>query len=123
MFFFCFCLFAPFVCRNLKIIFIIIVFPQIFPFSFGEENVNEGDTISVQCTISKGDNPLNITWTLNGRKIINFNGIAVSNSKRISSLSIESVREEHSGEYVCYASNLAGTSSSSAVLNVNGISK
>lgn len=95
--------------------------PQIFQFTFGDENVNDGDTISVQCTISKGDNPLNIYWELNGHKIENINGILVSNSKRISSLSIESVKEEHSGRYVCYATNLAGTSSSSALLNVNGI--
>lgn len=76
--------------------------------------------MSVQCIISKGDNPLNITWFLNGKPLHLFHGVSVSYSKRVASLTIESVQADHAGEYVCYASNLAGNDSYSADLNVNG---
>ncbi|KAF2905043.1 hypothetical protein ILUMI_01126, partial [Ignelater luminosus] len=95
------------------------VAPQIFPFTFGEDDINAGDTISVQCTISKGDNPLNISWTLNGNEIKHLRGITLLNSKRVSYLTIESVQAEHSGEYSCVAANMAGTAKYSAYLNVN----
>lgn len=98
-----------------------LVAPQIFPFSLGENDLNEGDTISAQCTISKGDGPLNITWSLNGKPLKFVDGVMLSNSKRVSSLTIESVKAEHTGEYTCYAANMAGTSSFSATLNINGI--
>lgn len=100
---------------------IFTVIPQIFPFIVGDDDVNEGDTISVQCTISKGDVPLNITWTLNGKPVSYYSGIVINTGKRVSSLLIESVEGIHSGEYVCYASNKAGTSSYSSFLNIKGI--
>lgn len=108
-------------CSMLRYFLEFLVAPQISPFSLGEDDVNEGDTISAQCTISKGDGPLNITWCLNGKPLKFVDGVLLSSSKRVSSLTIESVEAEHAGEYICYASNMAGTSSFSAVLNVNGI--
>lgn len=98
------------------------VLPQIAPFEFshGEESVNSGETVAVQCIILKGDSPLNFTWTLNG-KIINSNeGITISTMKRISSLSIDFVEARHAGNYTCSSSNLAGTSSYSTSFYVKG---
>lgn len=89
-------------------------------FEFGEESVDEDETVSVQCTISKGDNPLNMTWNLNEKPISVYPGITINNMKRVSLLTIESVRAEHAGKYTCVASNSAGTTSYSADLNVNG---
>lgn len=94
---------------------------MIFAFGFGDEPVNSGDTISVQCTVSKGDYPLNITWFLNGRELRSGDGISISrNSRRVSSLTVDSVYEMHAGAYKCEASNFAGTASHTAVLKVNG---
>ncbi|KAJ8967482.1 hypothetical protein NQ314_002796 [Rhamnusium bicolor] len=96
------------------------VSPQIVPFDFGEESVNSGDVASVQCTIFKGDFPLNITWLHNNRTIGNDIGILVSKiGKKVSSLTIESVGADHSGLYTCLARNRAGSFSYSAELNVN----
>lgn len=76
---------------------------------------------SVTCTVGKGDFPIDIYWTLNNRTIDKYNGISVMRTnKRISQLSIDSVQEEHSGEYVCHAKNKAGIATHSAHLHVNG---
>lgn len=94
---------------------------QILPFTFAEESVNSGDMATVQCAVPKGDFPINFVWMHNGKKIDRLNGMSISKiNKRISTLTIDSVSAEHSGNYTCIAKNLAGFSSHSAVLNVNG---
>lgn len=75
----------------------------------------------VTCAVTKGDLPLKIVWTLNNQTIRDIAGVTVESKKRVSQLSIDSVHAEHAGEYVCTATNRAGSSSYSAVLNVNGI--
>lgn len=99
----------------------ILVPPQISPFEFGEEAINAGEVTMLNCFVMKGDFPLRIHWTLNGKPLDHFIGISFSNNKRSSQLNIESVSSEHAGEYTCHASNSAGNSSYSAMLNVNGI--
>lgn len=83
--------------------------------------MNSGDTASVQCTVVKGDAPLNITWFLNGEPVSNILGITtVKNGKRVSSLTVDNVDASHSGMYTCMASNLAGSTNFSTSLSVNG---
>ncbi|KPI92826.1 Down syndrome cell adhesion molecule-like protein CG42256 [Papilio xuthus] len=90
------------------------------PFDFGEEILNAGDTVSLTCTVGKGDLPLNIHWQLNNEVLNSGNGILINrNGKRISILSIENVQHEHIGNYTCISENEAGRSSHSALLKVN----
>lgn len=96
--------------------------PQIQPFDFGNEPINSGETVSIQCTILKGDPPLNISWSLNGVPISNSDGITIMKLKRFSTLNIDSVQDIHSGQYTCTARNSAGFANHSATLNVNGTS-
>jgi len=108
------------------------VAPQLAPFSFGDEAANAGEMATVQCAVIKGDLPIDVTWSFNGREIEAANGafdehsydnpdIAISrSSKRASTLTIESVAARHAGEYSCTASNTAGTATHSSVLSVNG---
>jgi hypothetical protein len=63
---------------------------------------------------------LNLTWTLNSFPVGQNDGITVMKMKRFSSLSIDSVQAVHAGKYTCTAANLAGSTSYSAYLNVNG---
>lgn len=77
--------------------------------------------MSVQCTILKGDNPLNITWKLNNRTIQPGQGININTMKRVSLITMESVHAEHVGTFECIAANEAGYASYSSDLNVNGI--
>lgn len=115
--------FASFSNRMLYLLVRIAVSPQIAPISFGEEPVNAGDLVSVQCVVTKGDFPLEITWTFDGRPIQSYHGdvIVSDTGKRVKQLTIESVAARHAGEYTCVASNAAGSVSHSAVLDVNGI--
>lgn len=81
------------------------------------------DMVSASCTVNKGDLPINIYWVRDGHKIFSNDGISISRTnKRMSVLSIESVRDRHSGEYTCVAENVAGVVQHSVVLSVNGIS-
>ncbi|XP_024891161.1 LOW QUALITY PROTEIN: hemicentin-2-like [Temnothorax curvispinosus] len=98
------------------------VSPQIAPISFGENPVNAGDLVSEQCVVTKGDFPLEITWTFDGRSIQSYHGdvIVSDTGKRVKQLTIESVAARHAGEYTCVASNAAGSVSHSAILDVNG---
>lgn len=100
---------------------ILSVTPQITPFTFGDESINSGETVSIQCTISKGDQPLKLNWLLNGKDVQGAYGITVMTMKRFSTLNIDSVQAEHRGQYTCIATNLAGETSHSAYLNVNGL--
>lgn len=103
------------------ILFIFIVSPQILPFDFGEESVNSGELASLTCSVHKGDLPMNITWYHNNKTIGYNDGILITKAgKKISTLSIDSVQEVHSGIYTCVAENQAGQSSFSADLHVNG---
>ncbi|KPI92825.1 Hemicentin-1 [Papilio xuthus] len=96
------------------------VAPQITPFDFSEDILNAGDTVSLICTVGKGDLPLSIHWLLNNETLNSGNSILINrNGKRISVLSIENVQHEHIGNYTCIAENEAGRSTHSALLNVN----
>ena len=78
------------------------------------------------CSVIKGDRPIEITWSLNGEEITpqSHPDISISRTgKMISVLSIDSVTAGHAGEYTCVASNMAGSSSQSAQLSVNGIQR
>lgn len=101
---------------------LITVLPSIAPFSFGDTAVNAGKIVQQNCLVMDGDEPLKITWTLNGGDASNSTGISVFKlGSRTSILTIESVRSYHTGNYTCTASNSAGSASFTAVLTVNGI--
>ncbi|XP_020284791.1 Down syndrome cell adhesion molecule-like protein Dscam2 isoform X20 [Pseudomyrmex gracilis] len=99
----------------------VMVAPEIMPFDFGDEPANWGDTITVTCTVLKGDYPIQIEWALNGEPISrDHHDISiVKTSKRVSLLTIDAVTARHAGEYTCTASNVAGGTSYSASLAVN----
>lgn len=87
-----------------------------------DEPVSSGESITVSCSVLKGDLPIEISWALNGETIrrsrsdINI----VATSRKNSILTIESVAAIHAGEYTCSASNIAGATSQTATLAVNG---
>lgn len=99
-----------------------LVTPQIIPFNFGNEDVNTGDSVSAACSIIKGDIPVNIKWLHGNLTVINGDGVTITRvSKKLSTLSIDSVQEQHIGNYTCVASNKGGRTSHSTYLHVNGI--
>ncbi|XP_039227474.1 Down syndrome cell adhesion molecule-like protein Dscam2 isoform X10 [Drosophila yakuba] len=98
----------------------VMALPKISPFSFGEESMSYGEFVNVQCTISGGDLPVNITWTLNNKPFEDYLEILTTKrGKRINELTIEAVSAKHAGNYACIAENKAGVVNHTAELKVN----
>ena len=83
--------------------------------------------MSATCTVTKGDLPIHIWWTLsdtyfeNERNLSTNDGVVIlKNGQKLSLLNIESVKARHRGNYTCYAKNKAGISQYSATLAING---
>lgn len=110
--------------KNLKIFIYLIgpVLPQILPFEFGEEAVHYGELTSLTCSITKGDLPIQISWLHNNRPVdVSMQFVSVVKvNKKISTLSIDSARAEHAGNYTCVAENPAGSAAHTTQLFVNG---
>lgn len=104
-------------------LFIFAVAPQIGSFTFGDDPLNAGETASLTCLITKGDSPLEIVWMFNNEPVDpTQHDIVISETgKRTKQLTIDPVSARHAGEYTCIASNIAGSTSRSAQLIVNGI--
>ena len=95
--------------------------PDILPFSFGRDILNQGDFAQITCVVTRGDRPLSITWSLKGDKINSDPTLSTTMlGTQASMLVISSVDYHHSGVYTCRAENVAGISTYSAELNVNG---
>lgn len=89
--------------------------------------MNMDDAVSVTCTVTKGDLPIHIWWTLIDdfnkyeRNLTTNDGVMITrNSQKISVLAIDSVKARHRGNYTCYAKNKAGITKHSAFLFING---
>lgn len=94
--------------------------PNISPFAF-DDNVYNGESVQVTCHVTKGDQPVNITWMFKEEVLRPSLGINTINlGDKTSMLIISSVTDRHMGDYTCQAENRAGTAMQSAQLNVHG---
>lgn len=90
-------------------------------FSFGDKPLQEGDSVSVQCSVTSGDLPISIFWFYNSLPIENSEFITISRlGKRVNALTIDSVSHSFVGNYTCLGRNLAGEVMETAALVVNG---
>lgn len=105
------------------------VLPVIVPFDFGDETVNEQESVSAMCSVNKGDLPIKIYWSLeNGEgfrtNLSSSDTIVVAQTgNKLSVINIESVKAHHRGNYTCFARNRAGIAQHSAFLSVYGDSQ
>ncbi|XP_073949185.1 Down syndrome cell adhesion molecule 1 isoform X9 [Choristoneura fumiferana] len=100
----------------------VMVPPLIVPFSFGEVPINPGDAVLVHCLATKGDLPLEISWTFSSETIdssLHRDITTTQLSQRVSVLSITSVSANHQGNYTCIVQNAAGRAEHVATLIVN----
>lgn len=94
--------------------------PHIIPFSL-DEDVNSGESIQLNCHVSKGDHPLKIVWTLNNEDLAPQLEITTTLlGDRSSILTIVSAKAVHSGNYTCSATNTAGSVNHTATVHING---
>ena len=83
--------------------------------------MNEGDFSQLSCVVTKGDEPLKLSWSFHGHNLTSGKGITITDiGNRISMLVINSIGHKHMGKYTCKAENNAGTVTRSASLKVNG---
>lgn len=89
--------------------------------------MNLDDAVSATCTITKGDLPMKIWWTLvddfhgDSKNLSTNDGIVITRaSQKLSLLNIDAVKARHRGNYTCFAMNKAGVSQHSAFLYING---
>lgn len=100
--------------------FFFIDLPKVRKFQF-EENVQEGETISVTCFAVSQNKPLSFRWDKNGEEIDErFNNIRIENSGDYSVLILRDVKLESSGNYTCSAQNPSGIAKQTAHLLVKG---
>lgn len=89
-----------------------------------EESIFAGESVHLTCHVSKGDKPLQITWSFQGREILYHNNMGITTTKlgdKASVLSISTAMGQHSGNYTCSASNRAGRTNHTAIVNIHGI--
>lgn len=97
--------------------------PHIIPFEV-EESIFAGESVHMTCHVSKGDRPLQISWSFQGHEIPYHNNKGITTTKlgeKASVLSIPIAMGHHSGNYTCTASNRAGRAYHSALVNIHGI--
>ena len=64
---------------------------------------------------------MQINWLFNGSKITTNDGVLISKvGHKISTLSLDSVRPRHAGNYTCIAKNIAGETNYTSELRVIG---
>ncbi|XP_050561813.1 cell adhesion molecule Dscam2 isoform X39 [Spodoptera frugiperda] len=100
----------------------VMVPPLIMPFNFGEVPFNPGDTALVNCVATKGDLPLDISWTFSSETIdssLQRDITTMPLNPRASILTINSVSANHQGNYTCIVQNAAGRAEYAATLVVN----
>lgn len=84
--------------------------------------MNFGEPVSVHCTISGGDLPISVIWTLNRHPLLpELKILTEKRGQRIHNLMIDAIEAKHAGNYTCIASNSAGRAEHSAELIVNGL--
>ncbi|KAG8178107.1 hypothetical protein JTE90_017454 [Oedothorax gibbosus] len=91
--------------------------PKIQKFSF-KDNILEGEIVSVQCFAVAKTIPILYGWMKNGKKISSVENIRFSNTDEISSLILDPVSLNDSGNYTCTASNSAGSDQFTTLLSV-----
>lgn len=103
-----------------ELVVVIIVPPTISPF-YVASALHVGDRASLTCAVTKGDLPLTITWTKDGRVVTTGNSITIKPVDHFTSiLGIDSLSPEHNGNYSCVVQNAAAQVSHTQQLAVNG---
>ena len=84
---------------------------------------NVNSSLQIFCGVREGAQPFFFEWFKNSRPIRSGPGVKweIENSKKSSTLNIDSVDKDDAGNYSCFVKNIHGSDSIDVVLNVKGI--
>lgn len=83
--------------------------------------MSTGETAQVTCSVSSGDQPLDISWSFEGQSVEGITGVStVRAGKKARVLLIDPVSAAHRGNYTCTVKNPAGVSNFTTALYING---
>ncbi|KAG1653799.1 Down syndrome cell adhesion molecule [Nymphon striatum] len=83
----------------------------------------EGQTVTLMCSVSVGDRPISKHWVKDGNPIPQDLGITITEANVFSALVINSIQQIHSGNYTCIATNQVGSDNKSASIRVKDLTK
>ncbi|XP_067138843.1 cell adhesion molecule Dscam2-like [Centruroides vittatus] len=90
---------------------------KIQPFTLPKK-ISEGETITILCSVTKGEKPLQFQWLKNGIILNNDKKIEINTGRENSILSIADVNSKDSGNYTCVVNNRVDKSNYTAALVV-----
>ncbi|XP_064487525.1 cell adhesion molecule Dscam2-like [Ornithodoros turicata] len=92
--------------------------PKIIPFTF-PKNLLVGEHFSVACAIASGEKPFRFVWLKDGTTLRPGKDVQIAGvSEYSTTLAIQNLALENSGNYTCVVSNAAGTMSYSEALEI-----
>lgn len=104
--------------RNVEIQ--VLVPPKIMPIQSMTNMLREGMRAAISCQILEGDLPVSFKWDRNGKQILGTGNEVIRRLDEYStSLVIEKISSDYSGNYTCSASNVAGVEKFTVPLTVN----
>uniref|UniRef100_A0A8C0ZKC9 Ig-like domain-containing protein n=1 Tax=Cyanistes caeruleus TaxID=156563 RepID=A0A8C0ZKC9_CYACU len=93
--------------------------PPVFDQPLQPAAAEEGDTVQLSCHV-QGSQPIRIQWLKAGREIRASDRCNFSFANGVAVLELAAVTKSDSGEYVCKASNAAGTDTCKSKVTVKG---
>lgn len=104
--------------RNVEIQ--VLVPPRIMPIQAMTNMLREGMRAAISCQILEGDLPVSFRWERNSKQILGTGNEIIRRLDEYStSLVIEKISSDYSGNYTCTASNVAGLEKFTVPLTVN----
>lgn len=91
--------------------------PIIRPFTLPRD-LKIGDKVSILCSVSSGQQPLEFHWKKDGEEIKETKNVKIHSLPDVSVITIHSVREDSVGNYTCFVSNNFGATHHTAMLEV-----
>uniref|UniRef100_A0A4X2LTY6 Ig-like domain-containing protein n=1 Tax=Vombatus ursinus TaxID=29139 RepID=A0A4X2LTY6_VOMUR len=93
--------------------------PPVFDQPLAPVTVNEGEFLQLSCHV-QGSEPIRIQWLKGGREVKPSDKCSFSFANGTAVLELKEVTKTESGDYVCKASNVAGSDSCKSKVTVKG---
>ncbi|KAG1668759.1 Down syndrome cell adhesion molecule-like protein Dscam2 [Nymphon striatum] len=84
------------------------------------EDLEEGNPLTLVCSISSGDSPIKVSWYKYGHPINLETGIDITTTKTYSLLQIHELKDTHTANYSCNAQNDGGNVNKTVEVKVSG---